>query len=360
MDEMRSGKGSIEVEPPQEGMGGGGREDAVPAFLAILGPTASGKTALSLALARRLDVEIISMDSRQIYRGMDVGTGKVTVQERDQVPHHGLDLRNPNESYSAGQFSRDARTWIAGIRSRGRVPLLVGGTGFFLKALTHPMFSEPPMDRVRLEALRRFLNALPGKTLQRYVAVLDPEREGTGAGGGRQRATRTVEMALMTGRPLSWWHQEVVSSDVPLDGAVFVLDLPRELLYDRINRRVGRMLKEGLLDEVRGLLASGYGPEDPGMTGAGYREIVEFLRGGISLEEASEEIRRAHRRYARRQMTWNRHQLPREAVFLDGTLSEAELVEEVLRVWQERLGGEGPPTRFPKPTAKGHAERERS
>lgn len=357
---MPSGQGSVEVEPPQERMGGKGREDAVPTFLAILGPTASGKTALSLALAGRLDVEIISVDSRQIYRGMDIGTGKVTLQERAQVPHHGLDLRNPNESYSAGEFSRDARRWISGIRNRGRVPLLVGGTGFFLRALTRPMFSEPPMDRGRLEALRGFLNALPEQTLQRYVAVLDPEREGGAAGGGRQRATRTVEMALMTGRPLSWWHQEVGPSEMPLDGAVFVLDLPREVLYERINRRVGRMLREGLLEEVRSLLASGYGPEDPGMTGAGYREIVEFLRGGTSLEEALEEIRRAHRRYARRQMTWNRHQLPPEAVFLDGTLSEADLVEEVVRVWQERVGGERGPTRFTNPAARDRAEGERS
>jgi tRNA dimethylallyltransferase len=309
-----------------------------PSFLALLGPTASGKTALSLALAKRLEVEIISMDSRQIYRGMDVGTGKVRPEERARTPHHGLDLREPDESYSAGQFSRDARRWISEIRSRGRVPLLVGGTGFFLKALTHPMFPEPPLDRARLKALRRFLNGLSWPTLQRFVSTLDRRREEGAAEGGRQRATRSVEMALMTGRPLSWWQDQAVATEVPLRGVVVVLDLPRELLYQRINRRVEAMLQEGLVEEVAGLLASGFGPEDPGMTGAGYREVAEYLGGKLSLEETAERIRQAHRRYARRQMTWNRHQLPPGAVFLDGTLSESDLVDRVLRVWSESAG----------------------
>jgi tRNA dimethylallyltransferase len=314
------------------------RGRTVPSFLAILGPTASGKTALSLTLAQRLEVEIISMDSRQIYRGMDVGTGKVTPEERVRVPHHGLDVRDPDESYSAGQFSRDARRWMAEIRDRGRVPLLVGGTGFFLKALTHPMFSEPPMEVERQQALREFLNGLSGETLQRFVRALDPDREGAAMEGGRQRATRTVEIALMTGRPLSWWQRNRSASEVPLEGVVTVLDLPRELLYERINRRVGRMLEEGLLDEVRRLLDSGVGPEDPGMTAAGYREIVKVLRGRLSLEEAAEEIRRAHRQYARRQMTWNRHQLPTGTVILDGTLPASDLAETILDVWRKRVG----------------------
>jgi tRNA dimethylallyltransferase len=258
------------------------------------------------------------------------------MEERTRVPHHGLDIRDPNEGYSAGRFSRDARRWISQVQDRGRVPLLVGGTGFFLKALTHPMFAEPPMDKARLEALRGFLNGLSWPTLLRFVAVLEPGRGGAAAQGGRQRATRTVEIALMTGRPLSWWHQEGEASDPPLNGAVTVLELPRDLLYGRINRRVGEMLEEGLLDEVRRLIASGFGPEDPGMTGAGYREVVSYLRRETSFEQALEEIRRAHRRYARRQMTWNRHQLPPGTVFLDGTLPEADLVEEVLRVWRER------------------------
>ncbi len=315
--------------------GSGSLDPGGPSFLALLGPRASGKTALSVAVAERLAVEIVSMDSRQIYRGMDVGTGKVPPEERARIPHHGLDIREPDERYSAGQFSRDARRWISEIRSRGRVPLLVGGTGFFLKALTQPMFPEPPLDRARLKALRRFLNSLSWPTPRRFVSALDPRREEMATVGGRQRATRTVEMALMTGRPLSWWQDRAEGTEVPLIGVVVVLDLPREILYQRINRRVESMLREGLAEEVARLLASGFGPEDPGMTGAGYREVAEYLGGSLSLDETAERICRAHRQYARRQMTWNRHQLPPGTVFLDGTLPEGDLVDRVLRVWNE-------------------------
>ena len=177
-----------------------------PDFLAIVGPTASGKTRLSLEVGRRLQGEVVSMDSRQVYRGMDIGTGKVTLEERALLPHHGLDLLEPNERYSAGRFARDARVWIKGIQGRGRVPLLVGGTGFFLRALIQPMFAEPELDGERLERLRLFLNGLPEEGLQEFARVLDPSRAKLAADGGKQRLTRTVEIALLTGKSLSDWH----------------------------------------------------------------------------------------------------------------------------------------------------------
>jgi len=310
-----------------------------PHFLAIVGPTASGKTGLSLRVGVRLDGEIISMDSRQVYRGMDIGTGKVSLQERALLPHHGLDSRDPDERYSAGQFARDARRWIEDIRGRGRVPMLVGGTGFFLKALTQPMFEEPELDQGRLGSLRSFLNQLPPERLSEFVGALDPEREVV-AGGGRQRATRTVEMALLTGRPLSWWHGESEPSEAPMEGLIVLLDPPRDLLYEKINRRVSLMIEDGLVAEVEGLLRAGYDSQDPGMTGAGYREIVSHLRGDLTLEDATEEIRRSHRKYARRQVTWYRHQLPRGKVVLDGAGSEDEMVERVLAEWAIAEGGE--------------------
>jgi len=270
-----------------------------PHFLAIVGPTASGKTSLSLEVGQRIGGEIISMDSRQIYRGMDVGTGKVTLQERALLPHHGLDIRDPDEQYSAGQFARDARGWIEEIRGRGRVPILVGGTGFFLKALTEPMFKEPELDGERLGRLRVFLNQLSADSLGAFVRTLDPQRTSV-AEEGRQRATRTVEMALLTGRPLSWWHEESEPEEEALEGLIVLLDLPRDHLYEKINRRVGTMVQEGLVTEVERLLKAGYRPKNPGMTGAGYREIVSFLQGELTLDEATEEIRRSHRKYARR------------------------------------------------------------
>jgi len=304
-------------------------------FLAMVGPTASGKTGLSLEVGRLLPVEVISMDSRQIYRGMDVGTGKVTLRERALLPHHGLDIRDPDQRYSAGQFARDAREWIRDIRGRGRIPLLVGGTGFFLRALVRPLFPEPDMDRERLERLRALLNGLPTEELARYVEVLEPERAPEARKGGRQRLTRVVEVAFLTGRTLSEWHREPgEGEEEPLRGVIFLLEHPRETLYQRINRRVDRMLEEGWVEEVEGLLEAGYGPEDPGMTGAGYREVVRYLREGVGLEETAEEIRRSHRRYARRQVTWYRHQLGEGALTLDGTRPVEELARRVAEAWE--------------------------
>jgi tRNA dimethylallyltransferase len=286
-----------------------------------------------------MEVEVVSMDSRQIYRGMDVGTGKATQEERALVPHHGLDIRDPTERYSAGQFSRDCRRWIREIRGRGRIPLLVGGTGFFLRALTHPMFEEPPLDGDRLERLRAYLNGLERMELESWIRALDPEFEMGPSEGGRHRLTRHLEIALLTGRPLSWWHMEGEPSADPISGVIVVLAHPREALYARVNERVSRMVEEeGLVEEVRDLLAQGFRPADPGMTGAGYRETIAYLEGSLSLEEMVEEIRRAHRRYARRQITWFRHQLPGGAHLLDATQSMEGMVEEVLEVWKRSRG----------------------
>jgi tRNA dimethylallyltransferase len=310
-----------------------------PSFLALVGPTASGKTSLSLLVAGHLDLEIISMDSRQVYRGMDVGTGKVSLRERDGIPHHGLDIRNPDERYSAGAFSRDCREWMEEIRGRNRVPLLVGGTGFFLRALTHPMFSEPELDQGRMEELRDFLNGQPLETLVRFLRELDPKREAGAKKGGRQRLTRALEIALLTGKPLSWWHKEGPPSEEPLEGLIFVLEYPREALYARIDARVEKMVRqEGLLQEVQALVAAGYGPEDPGMTGAGYREAMAQLDEALDLEDLIREIQQSHRRYARRQITWFRHQLPRGAVVLDATRPGEELAEEIVALWERRMG----------------------
>lgn len=291
-----------------------------PRFLAVVGPTTSGKTALSLALARRRPAEIVSMDSRQVYRGMDIGTDKVGEGARAAVPHHGLDLVDPDRRYSAGQFARDARRWIEEIESRGALPILAGGTGFFLKAVMEPIFAEPPLDRERLDALRGWLARQSPETLQRYVAALDPARADLATEGGPQRMGRTVEVALLSGVPLSQWHVEAPQDGEGVHGVVVVLELPRDEIDARVLRRVHRMVDRGLVDEVRSLIAAGYTDDNPGMTGTGYREIARHLRGEISLEGAVGEIATATRRYARRQLTWFRHQLPADAVRIDATL----------------------------------------
>ena len=306
-----------------------------PTFIALTGPTTSGKTRLSCALARILEVEIISMDSRQVYKGMDIGTDKVPDDVREQVPHHALDLVHPDERYSAGQFARDARDWIKEIIKRDRVPVLAGGTGFFLKAITEPVFSEPPLDSARLKKIRRYLSALDYRVLAKWVEKLDPVRASLAIDGGPQRMSRTIEVALLTGKPLSSWHRESPSDVAALTGLIIQLELPREEIDRRINDRVTYMVERGLVSEVRSLLEAGYTFDDPGMTATGYREIAHYLEGGQTLEEAMEEIRRNTRRYARRQLTWFRNQLPPSVCMIDATASIDVQATAVLDAWIE-------------------------
>jgi len=280
-----------------------------PRALAIVGPTAAGKTELSLALARVLPVEIISMDSRQVYRGMDIGTAKATLEERAQVPHHGLDRVWPDEPYSAARFAREARGWLADIEGRGALPLLVGGTGFFLRALAEPIFREPPVDPARRDRLRRWLEERPWEELLRGLSLLDPDRFDVARAGGPQRVIRTLEVALLTGRPLSEWHRVGEPEADPVPIAVVVLDPSPEELRRRIDERTEAMFQGGLLEEVAGLLQQGVLPGHPGMTGVGYREAVSVLQGECTVEEAILAVKGGTWALARRQRTWFRTQL---------------------------------------------------
>jgi len=308
--------------------------------LAITGPTTSGKTALSIPLAQRLGAEIISMDSRQVYRGMDIGTDKASDAQRAAVPHHGLDLVDPDRRYSAARWAGSARSWIRQIRSRGRLPLLVGGTGFYLKALTEPIFREPKRDPGRRRRLQAWLARQPRGHLERWARALDPERAAVAAEGGPQRLIRALEVALLTGRPLSWWHEHAPPEGPAVPVAVVVLSMPRERLDRQIETRARTMFESGLLEEVQALLDAGFTPDDPGMTGTGYREAAAVLAGEMTVEEAVERVQRATRQYARRQLTWFRNQLPDDAVLaLDATRPVSDQVDEVA-AWWERIGAE--------------------
>ena len=300
---------------------------------ALVGATAVGKTELSLQVALHLDGELISMDSRQVYRGMDVGTAKADQRERTLVPHHGLDLIDPGATYSAAQFARDARSWIQRIEERGRLPILVGGTGFFLRALVEPLFREPEIGRDRRERLREWLSRRSTPELARWVQALDPDRAGAAETGGPHRLSRTVEVPLLTGRPISWWHREGAPEAEALDVRVVLLERPREELYERINARMRRMFEGGLVEEVERLLTSGCTVDDPGMTGVGYREAAAALRGDLTLDEAVDLAQRATRAYARRQLTWFRNQLPEPALRIDARASLDQQVDEVVRWW---------------------------
>lgn len=301
---------------------------------ALVGPTAVGKTDLSILLARRWDAEIISLDSRQIYRGMDIGTAKVAAELRASVPHHGLDVIAPGESYSAGRFAREARRWISEIGGRGRIPLLVGGTGFFLRALTNPVFREPDLDRERRSRLRAWLSRQPREELARWVEALDPARAPLAEAGGGHRLSRSLEIPLLTGRSLTWWHRRGPADAEPLDVRVVLLTLPREVLYRRIDERTEAMFRAGLLDEVRGLLEAGCAPGDPGMTATGYREAAAVVLGDLDLDEAVERVKARTRGYARRQLTWFRNQLPAATFQVDATEPLEALADRITQWWE--------------------------
>jgi tRNA dimethylallyltransferase len=304
--------------------------------LVITGPTASGKTAVAVEVALQLDADIISMDSRQVYRGMDIGTAKPTAGEQRGVRHYGFDIIDPDERFNAGRFAILARGWLAEIRARGRVPLITGGTGFFLRALTHPMFDEPPLDSALKEEWKRYLAGLETSELARWARALEPALHSLP--DDRQRLARMIEVAVLTGRPLSWWHEHGAATQPALEAVIVVLDMPRQTLYSRINERVDAMVEAGLVDEVAALARAGYDEREPGINATGYIELVPHVRGERSLDEAVDMIRSATRRYARRQTTWLRHQLPPGAHWIDATLSVEELSRRIVALWREENG----------------------
>ena len=272
----------------------------------LVGPTAVGKTAVAVALAALAPITVLSADARQVYRGLDIGTAKPDRALLARVPHLGLDVVDPGERYSAGRFARDAAVWLAEIRAAGRLPVVVGGTGFYVRALADGLFREPPLDPGRREQLRGWTVRLPGPDLARWASRLDARFQA----GGRQRAARAVEVALLTGQALSWWQREARETGVMRPWYIH-LTLPREALRRRIADRVDGMLAAGLVEEVRGLLARGVPPDAAGLDGVGYREVAAMLTAGgrQPAAELREAIAAATRRYAKRQETWFRNQL---------------------------------------------------
>ena len=301
--------------------------------LVIAGPTAVGKTAVATALADLADIEIVSADSRQVYRGLDIGTAKPTTQQRAAAPYHGLDLIAPAERYSAGRFARDAEQWIGEIRGRARLPLVVGGTGFYLRALFCGLFDEPDLDESRRERLRQALGGLEPDDRLRWAKRLDKGFKG----GGSQRALRALEVALLTGVPLSALQHNEAPAPPALSPWTARLELPREALRARIASRVRAMIAAGLVGEVRALLASGVSESAPGLTGVGYAETVRHLGGRLSEERLAEAITTATRQYAKRQETWLRRQLTGPVLVLDASREPGALAREVLAGYRAAL-----------------------
>ena len=296
----------------------------------LVGPTAVGKTAVAVALAAHWGLEIISADSRQVYRRLDIGTAKPSRRERARVPHHGIDLVEPGARYSAGHFARDAVRWLAEIRSRGTLPLVVGGTGLYVRALTEGLFAEPPLEPAKRRSLDAWTATLEPIELLRWAARLDPGFRG----GGRQRAARAIEVALLSGYPLSHW-QQAARAQGSLDPWYIVLTVPRPVLHQRIARRAEEMVRRGLIEEVAAVLAEGHGATAPGLDGIGIREAVEYLHGRRPRETVAEAIATGTRQYAKRQQTWFRHQLGGNVVTLDATRSPEKLAGEIAAMWEK-------------------------
>lgn len=267
-------------------------------LIAIVGPTAAGKTAVAVDLARRLGGEIIGADSRQVYRHMDIGTAKPAVEQQAAARHHLIDVVDPDEPFSLGRWLELAQAALEDVWSRGRQPLLVGGTGQYVWALLEGwrVPRVPPQND-----LRRALEDRPPASLLEELRRIDPEAEAYIDPRNIRRVVRALEVYRATGRPFSYWR----TKEPPGFGSLVVgLRLPRDELYARIDRRVGAMLAAGLEDEVRRLLALGYSPELPSMSGIGYREMCEHIAGETELPAAVSRIKTGTHRLARHQNSW--------------------------------------------------------
>jgi len=269
----------------------------------ILGPTAVGKTGYSLDIAEDVGAEIISADSMQVYRGMDIGTAKPTAEERVRVRHHLVDVVDPTEDFSAGDFVRLADEAISDIRSRGKIPLIVGGTGLYIRALVEGIFEGPARDPgYRAELLDRERHA-PG-TLHTELSEKDPEAADRIHVSDVRRIVRALEVCRAAGRPITEVHRVHRAASEPRPARIAGLTRPRPELYDRIERRVDGMIEAGFLDEVRGLRDAGISRDTTALQALGYRQLYAYLDGEYGLDEAVRLIKRDTRRYAKRQYTW--------------------------------------------------------
>ncbi len=302
-----------------------------PPLLLIVGPTAVGKTELAIRLAERLNGEIVSADSRLFYRGMDIGTAKPTPAEQARAPHHLIDVANPDETWSLAMFQQSAHEIIADIHARGRLPLLVGGTGQYVRAVTQgwtPPEVEPD-DRLRL-VLEKLAEERGKEWLYDRLKAVDPEAAAVIDLRNVRRTIRALEVILTTGHKFSAQRGQ---ADLPYDLLTVGLKRPREELYARVDARIDAMFAAGLLDEVRALLTKGYSPELPSMSGIGYRECCQVLSGQMSEEQARVQMKRITRVFVRRQANWFKESDPNIRWFEAG---DPKVLEKVLTLTKEK------------------------
>jgi tRNA dimethylallyltransferase len=294
----------------------------------LVGPTASGKTALALELAHRLDAEIVSADSRLVYRGLDVGTAKPTAAERARVRHHALDLADPGEPFDVARYLDAARAAIGDVHARGKAVVVVGGTGLYVRALLHGLCPAPP----RAPRLRAVLHAWAARegvpALHRRLVLIDPGAAARVHVNDAVRIVRALEVALVTGRRLSDWQGTHGFQPAPFDALVIGLAVVPAVLDARIASRVDAMVAAGWLDEVRGLIACGYGDEAPAWRTLGYAAMRDVVEGRSELTSARAATVLATRRYAKRQRTWFRREA--DVVWRDPDRERARIVDEAI------------------------------
>lgn len=299
-------------------------------LIVIGGPTACGKTGFSIKLAKEIGGEIISADSMQVYRYMDIGTAKVTPEEADGVPHYLIDEFDPDEEYNVMLFQQKAKAYMEQIWAKGKVPILVGGTGFYINALLYDNdFTETDNDTSYREECYRLAQEQGPEVLYERLKEIDPEYAAIMHANNVKRVTRALEYHYLTGQKFSEHNAEQKKKETPYDAAVIILSMDREKLYERIELRIDIMMEQGLLEEVKGLLDKGYTPELVSMQGIGYKEFIPYFNGECTLEEAVTQLKTNTRRFAKRQLTWFRRQI--EGLWVDMSSSTGEeAMEEVL------------------------------
>lgn len=282
-----------------------------PFLIVIVGPTASGKTELSIEVAKKFNGEIISGDSMQVYQGMDIGTAKVTTEEMEGIPHYMIDILPPDASFSAYEFKKRAEKYIKDITGRGKVPIIAGGTGLYIQSLLYnyafedESISDDKMKQVKLKLTE--LEQLNNNKLHEYLASFDKESAKDIHPNNRKRVLRAIEYYLKTKKLLSS-RKKMQQFTENYDTLLLGMEMSRDLLYDRINKRVDIMLENGLLSEVEQLVEHGY-ESCQSMQAIGYKEIVPVVKGSVSLAQASEKLKQHSRNYAKRQMTWFKNKL---------------------------------------------------
>jgi tRNA dimethylallyltransferase len=302
--------------------------------IVILGPTASGKTRLAIALAHQFQGEIVSCDALQVYRGMDIGTDKIPPAAQEGIRHHMLDVQDSDHDFSAGDYQRMAREVIREIHKCGHLPFVVGGSGFYLRALIDGLFEGPARSEELRQRMRKIIAHKGPAILHRALRRADPQSASKIAAMDGERIIRAYEVYLASGKSMNWWQQQPRDAFLGYRWLKIGVALPREQLYRRINQRVEEMYKGGLLEEVQKLLCN-FPRTTQAFKAIGYRQAAEYLAGRISLPQAIEETQKESRHYAKRQMTWFRADA--DIIWLDGQLDSGELKGKAAEMINEFL-----------------------